>query len=65
MKISVMTYGHPLWENTISFAEKCSWKAGTYLAKMMRNKELSDIERVFVATEGDVIIGYSKRIEHG
>ena len=33
--ISVMTYGHPLWDKTISFAENCSWKAGPYLAKMM------------------------------
>ena len=58
MEISVMTYGHPLWENTISFAENCSWKAGPYLAKMMRNKEFSETERVFVASEGDEIIGY-------
>ena len=58
MKISVMTYGHPLWENTITFAENCSWKAGPYLAKMMRNKEFSETERVIVASDGDAIIGY-------
>ena len=58
MKISVMTYGHPLWENTITFAENCSWKAGTYLAKMMRNKEFSETERVIAASDGDAIIGY-------
>ena len=58
MKISVMTYSHPLWEKTIFFAENCSWKAGTYLAKMMRNKEFSETERVIAASEGDAIIGY-------
>ena len=58
VEISVMTYGHPLWDKTISFAENCSWKAGPYLAKMMRNKEFSETERVFVASEGEEIIGY-------
>ena len=58
VKISVMTYGHPLWDKTISFVENCSWKAGYNLAKMMRNKEFSEAERVFIAIEGDKIIGY-------
>ena len=31
----VMACGHPLWDRTIAFAEKCSWKAGPYLADMM------------------------------
>ena len=58
VEISVMTYGHPLWDETISFAENCSWKAGPHLAKMMRNKEFLETERVFAASEGDEIIGY-------
>jgi len=58
VEISVMTYGHPLWDKTISFADNCSWKAGSYLAHKMRNKEFSETERVFVASEGEEIIGY-------
>ena len=61
VEISVMTYGHPLWDKTISFAENCSWKAGPYLAKMMRNKEFSETERVFVASEGEEIIGVKEQ----
>ena len=53
-----MTYDHPLWDKAISFAENCSWKAGVYLAKMMRNKEFSEAERVLIAIEDDEIIGY-------
>ena len=59
VEISVMTYGHPLWDKTISFADNCSWKAGSNLAHKMRNKEFSETERVLVASEGEEIIGYS------
>lgn len=33
MEISLIRAGHPLWEKTIDFAEKCSWRAGGNLAK--------------------------------
>ena len=58
MEITVMTFGHPLWEKTIAFAENCSWRAGAFLAKMMRENSFSDIERVLVAHEGDNIAGF-------
>lgn len=58
MEITVMTYAHPLWEKTIAFAEKCSWRAGAFLAGMMRENKFSDIERVLVAHEGDTIVGF-------
>ena len=58
MEINVISYGHPLWDETISFAENCSWKAGTYLAKRMRNNEFADIERVIVTTENDKPVAY-------
>lgn len=58
MEITVMKYGHPLWEKTIAFAESCSWRAGAFLANMMRGNEFSDIERVLVACEGDEIAGF-------
>ena len=58
MEISVITNNHPLWEKTISFAESCSWKAGAYLAKKMRNNEFAEAERVIVATENNAPVGY-------
>lgn len=32
-EIYLMTAEHTYWKETISFAEKCSWKAGPFLAK--------------------------------
>ena len=58
MEISVITDGHPLWDKTILFAETCSWKAGPYLAKKMRNNEFTEVERVIVATENNSPVGY-------
>ena len=58
MKITIMTYGHPLWEKTAAFAQKCSWRAGAFLAEKMRDNEFSDIERVIVASEGDDIVAF-------
>ena len=58
MEITIITNGHPLWDQTISFAETCSWKAGPYLAKKMRNNEFAEVERVIVATENDSPVGY-------
>ena len=58
MEIAIMTSGHPLWEKTIAFAEQCSWRAGAFLAQKMRDNDFSDIERVLVAHEGDIIAGF-------
>lgn len=58
MQIYVMNKDHFLWEKTISFAEACSWKAGPYLADMMRSGKMTDIERVITACAGDEIIGF-------
>ena len=58
MEISVISYGHPLWDKTISFAENCSWRAGPYLARKMRNNEFEKIERVIVATENNMPVGF-------
>ena len=53
-----MNKEHFLWDKTISYAEGCPWKAGPYLADMMRSGKLSDIERVIMACEDDEIIGF-------
>ena len=58
LKTCVMACGHPLWEQTIAFAEKCSWKAGPYLANMMRKNEFLPWERVVAACEDGRVIGF-------
>ena len=58
MEIFLITYGHPLWNETISFAENCSWKAGPYLAKRMKNNEFEETERVIVVTEENKPVAY-------
>lgn len=58
MEIHAMTKEHKLWDKTIAFAENCSWKAGPYLANMMRQNKFQAWERVFAACEGESIVGY-------
>lgn len=58
MKIIAITPQSPLWERTIAFAQSCSWRAGPYLASLMRKNAFTDWERVFVALEGDELAGY-------
>ncbi len=53
-----ITSENKLWEKTIAFAENCSWKAGPYLAGLMRQNAFHDTERVFVAHEGENIAGF-------
>ena len=54
----VMACGHPLWARTMAFAEKCSWRAGPYLANMMRKNEFLPWERVVAACEDGRVIGF-------
>lgn len=58
MEIVAIQQDHLLWNKIITFAEKCSWKAGAYLASKMQQNEFKDWERVIVATEGNLIAGY-------
>ena len=53
-----MTFGHKLWDKTIEFAEKCSWGAGTCLAKKMKHNDFESTERVFIALCDDDIAGF-------
>ena len=53
-----MACGHPLWEQTIAFAEGCSWRAGPYLANMMRKNDFLPWERVVAACEDGRVIGF-------
>jgi len=50
--------GGDLWEQVVEYADKCSWRAGPYLANMMRAQALTGWERVFAASEGGEIAGF-------
>ena len=58
MQIHVMACGHPLWDQTIAFAEKCAWKAGPYLANILRKNEFLAWERVVAAVRDSRVIGF-------
>ncbi|MCM1308392.1 MAG: GNAT family N-acetyltransferase [Butyrivibrio sp.] len=48
-EIYSMTQGHNFWNETLSLAEKCSWRAGPKLAEKMKNNDFNQWERVFAA----------------
>ena len=58
MEIQMMQKGHNLWDQTISFARSCSWKAGPLLAEHMQVNAFQDWERVVVAVENGTVVGY-------
>lgn len=58
MEIQAITQAHPLWKETIAYAEQCSWRAGPHLARRMRDGGFAPWERVIVASEGGQVIGY-------
>lgn len=51
--------GHQYWEETISLAEKCSWKAGPFLAKKMQENEFKAWERVCAVCVNGKVEGFS------
>ena len=63
-EIFVMAQDHPLWERTIRFAQGCSWRAGPYLAKMMRENRFQPWERVIAATVNGEPAGFCTLTEH-
>ena len=58
MQIKLITDTDQLWELAIKYAEKCSWRAGSFLAKDMREKKFNDWERVLIVLENNTIAGY-------
>ncbi len=58
IEIYSMTQGHKHWNETISLAAKCSWKAGSYLAEKMKNNEFAEWERVFAASVDGKVVGF-------
>ncbi len=57
-EIYAMSGGHQYWNDTMSFAAKCSWKAGAYLSEKMANNEFREWERVFCAVENGKVTGF-------
>lgn len=57
-EIYLITPEHALWNETISLAEKCSWRAGPFLAKKMKNHEFNEWERVCVACVNGRVAGF-------
>ena len=58
MEIKILTNTHEKWESVATFAENCSWRAGKYLANLMRINSFKDWERVFAAFDGDDPMGF-------
>ena len=58
-EIHLMTAEHTYWKETISLAEKCSWKAGSFLARKMRENEFQEWERVCIICVNGKVAGFS------
>ena len=64
MDIYVLKHNDKLWENVLSYAVNCSWQAGPYLARMMREGRFQDWERVIAAFEGNEPAGFCALTEY-
>jgi GNAT superfamily N-acetyltransferase len=58
MEVCIAEKGSPLWNELITYAEGCSWRAGRELARLMREDAFMGFERVFAACEGSRIAGF-------
>lgn len=62
-EVHLMTAEHTYWKETISLAEKCSWKAGNFLAKKMQENEFKEWERVCAVCVNGKVTGFSAFVE--
>lgn len=58
-EIHLMTAEHIFWKETISLAEKCSWRAGPVLANKMKKNEFNEWERVCAVCVNGRVAGFS------
>lgn len=58
IEIHLMTKGHKYWDETMLFAERCSWKAGPFLAEKMKDNAFNEWERVCVACVNGKVAGF-------
>lgn len=59
----ILTKSHPLWEETIAFAENCSWRAGKALAQAMRDEVFTGWERVIAAVDNGAVCGFCNAVK--
>lgn len=59
VEIYLMKKEHEYWNEIISFAERCSWKAGPFLAKKMQANEFNEWEKVCAICENGKVVGFS------
>lgn len=57
-EIFPMTADHKHWNDIILLAERCSWRAGPFLAERMRNNGFAEWERVFAAYVDGAAAGF-------
>lgn len=55
----LMTAEHAYWKETIAFAERCSWKAGSFLAGKMQENDFQEWERVCAVCVNGKVAGFS------
>ena len=63
MKIHSITSDAPLWLPVADYADTCSWDACKRMAGFMREGKFNDWERIFVAEENGVFMGFCALIK--
>ena len=58
IKIEKLQSNSNLWNQTIAYANNCSWNVGRHLAKLLEQDDFQDFEGVFIALSGNNIIGF-------
>jgi len=63
MKIHMISKTDALWISIADYAETCSWDACARMATFMRENKFVDWEKVFVAEENGVFMGFCALIK--
>lgn len=63
IKIEKLQSNSNLWNQTIAYANNCSWNVGRHLAKLLEQDDFQDFEGVFIALIGNNIIGFCTFLE--
>ena len=58
IKIHILNKEDALWNKATEYIRNCSWEVGIYLAKMMDDNSFLEWERVFIAMDGEKIVGF-------
>lgn len=58
MEVRKLTIQDEYYNKTIKMAKHCSWGAGPYLAKRMKEQQFEDFEAPFAAIEKGEVVGY-------